>query len=119
MMELLQPFILTARLVLFVMIVVGISGLAQSQYYYGAEPYLSPYYDPLFPDDKDDGNENDILSDSELRARIMTDFGINPFVDRDDVSVSVQKKKMATHSGDVDNRSEMIDAVEMAYEAGA
>lgn len=116
-MKLLQPFFLTARL-LFVMIVVGMPGLAQSQNYYGAEPYVSPYYDPLFPDDKGYESENDILSDSELRARIITDLGISPFVDRDDVYVSVENG-IATLSGDVDDRSEMIDAVEIAYDAGA
>ncbi len=117
-MKRLHSGISTATLLGVFIMMVGAPGLAQSQDYYGAKPYVSPYYDPLFPEDNDYEPEDEVLTDSKLRALIITDLGISPFVNRDDIYVSV-KNGIATLSGDVDDRSEMIDAVEIAYDAGA
>jgi len=81
-------------------------------YYY--DPYNSRYgthYDPCYDD-------VDQLTDTRLRHCIKRDLVGSPFVDSEDVRVSVDNGT-ATLSGRVEDRSAMIDAVEIAYDAGA
>jgi len=108
----------------------GAPGIAQSQvgYYDGLGPYNDRYYDPYYYDgygygydpygyyydDYDDG----MLTDAELRARIRLDLAMSPFVDRENIHISVDNG-VATLSGSVEDRSAMVDAVEIAYDAGA
>jgi osmotically-inducible protein OsmY len=81
------------------------------------DSYVDPYYDPYFG-----GNDYDddfyVDTDPEIRARIIGDLVLSPFVDRDRIQVSVDNG-IATLSGRVEDRSEMVDAVEIAYDAGA
>ncbi len=123
-MKLVHRFTSLAMIYGFTMLILGLPGLAQSQKYYGAGPYVSPYDDPYFNDphtsfENDDyDDEDNVLTDSTLRARIITDLAMSPFIDRDSIYVSVDKG-IVTLSGDVEDRSEMMDAVEIAYDAGA
>ncbi len=105
----------------FMMCVGGVPGLAQSQalyddYGYGYDPYYDGYYG--YDNDYGYGYDDGVLTDSELRRRIHSSFARSPFVDGDDVRVSVDNR-VATLSGTVEDRSAMIDAVELAYDAGA
>ena len=88
--------------------------LAHSQYYFEASPYYDRYGNFLY----DTYDEDGVVTDNELRVRVMTDLAISPFVDRDDIFVKV-KNGVVTLSGSVEDRSEMIDAVEISYDAGA
>ena len=89
-------------------------GLAHSQYYFEASPYYDRYGNFLY----DTYDEDGVMTDNELRVRVMTDLAISPFVDRDDIFVKVNDG-VVTLSGSVEDRSEMIDAVEISYDAGA
>ncbi|MEX2493869.1 MAG: BON domain-containing protein [Nitrospirales bacterium] len=109
---------------------VGAPGIAQSQvgYYDGLGPYNDRYYDPYYYDGYgygydpygyyDDDYDDGVLTDAELRARIRLDIAMSPFVDKESLRVSVENG-VATLSGSVDDRSAMVDAVEIAYDAGA
>lgn len=57
-------------------------------------------------------------SDRKLKEDIRSELNWSPFVDEDDIQVSV-RNGVATLSGTVEDRSEMNDAIENAYEAGA
>ncbi|GJL51837.1 BON domain-containing protein [Candidatus Nitrospira salsa] len=90
--------------------IVGIPGPALSQdgnYDYNFEPYNHLHY-----------YEDEILSDRELRTRIMTALFMSSFVEDSRIDVSVDKG-IATLSGIVENRKAMIDAEITAYDAGA
>jgi osmotically-inducible protein OsmY len=60
----------------------------------------------------------DIPTDDELRAVIARDLATSPFVDGERINVSVDNREV-TLSGRVEDRSAMVDAVEIAYDAGA
>ncbi|MBA3612040.1 MAG: BON domain-containing protein, partial [Nitrospirales bacterium] len=58
------------------------------------------------------------MRDSELKEEIRDELDRSPFVNSDQISVSV-RNGVATLSGGVENKGEIPDAVENAYEAGA
>lgn len=120
---------------------IGLPGVAQSQVGFtdgGYAPYYNPYNDPFynppgpFYDSYNDPYYNprygryydpcydDVgqLTDNRLRFCIKRDLAASPFVDRDDIRVWVYDGTV-TLSGSVEDRSAMIDAVEIAYDAGA
>lgn len=130
-MKLLHTLHRTSLAIAFLMGVGGAPGLAQSQVvyddydmnpYYEYDPYYDydPYLDDRFGYDYDYGYDYDdyVLTDSELRQRIKLNFAMSPFVDDDNVRVSVNRG-VATLSGSVEDRSAMIDAQEIAYDSGA
>ena len=130
-MNLLHAFHRTSIAIAFLMSVGGAPGLAQSQVvyddydvnpYYEYDPYYDydPYLDDRFGYDYDYGYDYDdyVLTDSELRQRIKLNFAMSPFVDDDDVRISVDHG-IVTLSGTVEDRSAMIDAQEIAYDSGA
>jgi len=119
----------------------GLPGVAHSQVGfsdYGYAPYNNPYDDPFYNppgpyyDSYNDPYYNprygryydpchdDIgqLTDTKLRTCIKRDLATSPFVEREDIHVKI-KNGTATLSGSVEDRSAMIDAVEIAYDAGA
>ncbi len=115
----------------FLMSVGAAPGVAQSQVvyddydmnpYYEYDPYYNydPYYDDYYGYDYDYGYNYDdyVLTDSEIRQRIKLNLAMSPFVDGEDVRISVDHG-VATLSGTVEDRSAMIDAGELAYDAGA
>lgn len=57
-------------------------------------------------------------SDAELKEDVQSELYWSPFVDSDDISVSVNKGEV-TLKGTVEDQSEVNDAIENAYEAGA
>jgi osmotically-inducible protein OsmY len=130
-MNLLHAFHRTSIAIAFLMSVGGAPGLAQSQVvyddydtnpHYEYDPYYDydPYLDDRFGYDYDYGYDYDdyVLTDSELRQRIKLSFAMSPFVDDDDVRISVDHG-VVTLSGTVEDRSAMIDAQEIAYDSGA
>ncbi|HNP27740.1 MAG TPA: BON domain-containing protein [Nitrospirales bacterium] len=58
-----------------------------------------------------------VLSDEELESRIQRRLKVSPFVNGD-VTVQVEHG-VAVLSGSVDDRHDMADAVEIAYDSGA
>ena len=58
------------------------------------------------------------MSDAEIKEEINDELFWSPFVDADDVTVTVDQGT-ATLSGVVDSRSEYLSAEENAYEGGA
>lgn len=121
-MNILRSFISPIAACAFILFM-GAPGLAQSQMYYDDyDNYYDPFYDPYFDDygnyGYDYGYDEYIQTDPELRAEIMRDLSMSPFVDGEDITVSVDAG-IATLSGRVEDRSAMIDAVEIAYDAGA
>ena len=134
-MKLMNGFPQTAMAIAFLMAVGGTPDLAQSQAvydnndkvpYYEYDPHYEydrsydPYFDDSFGYDYDYGYDYDdyILTDSELRKRIKLNLAMSPFVDEDDIRVSVDYG-VVTLSGTVEDRSAMIDAGEIAYDSGA
>lgn len=117
-MKLFTSFTLPALALAFMM-VGGPPVLAQTQNDIDQEyeNFYDPFYDPYF-DTNGGYNDDDILTDRELRAEIMQDLEMSPFVDERNIRVSVDRN-IATLSGTVEDRSAMIDAVEIAYDAGA
>ncbi len=118
-MKLLTNFQRLSMAFAFLMCVGGAPGLAQSQVVYDDyDPYYD--YDDYYGSDYDYGYDYDdyILTDSELRKRIKLNLAMSPFVDGEDVRISVDHG-VATLSGSVEDRSAMIDAGELAYDAGA
>lgn len=112
---------------------IGVPGLSQSQVIYDDNyvdpiydyvPYNDPFYDEYgydgygYYDDFGYDYDDYILTDFELRRRIKLDLAMSPFVDAETVRVSVDNG-IATLSGSVEDRSAMVDAVEIAYDAGA
>jgi len=57
-------------------------------------------------------------SDAELKEDVQSELYWSPFVDSDDISVSVNNGEV-TLKGSVEDQSEVNDAIENAYEAGA
>jgi hypothetical protein len=57
-------------------------------------------------------------SDAELKEDVKSELYWSPFVDSDDISVSVNNGEV-TLKGTVEDQSEVDDAIENAYEAGA
>lgn len=86
------------------------------------EPY--PYFEYIYDSDDRTFREDDRLRDDarrrdhELREDIIYDLSISPFVEGENITVSVNHG-IATLAGRVEDRSAMIDAVEIAYDAGA
>lgn len=117
-MKLFASFTLPALALAF-MLIGGPPVLAQTQNDIDREyeNYYDPFYDPYF-DTNGGYGQDDILTDRELRAEIMQDLEMSPFVDDRNIRVSVDRN-IATLSGTVEDRSAMIDAVEIAYDAGA
>lgn len=121
-MKLLTTFQRLSTVSVFLLFVGGVPGLAQSQplyddygYGYGYDPYYDGYYGY---NEYGYGYDDGVLTDSELRRRIHLNLAMSPFVDGEDVRISVDNR-VATLSGTVEDRSAMIDAVELAYDAGA
>ncbi len=82
-------------------------------YDYYDYPYTSRYRDP-YP-----GTQGwRWKSDWELKEDVESELTWSPFVDADDIDVSVQDGKV-TLKGTVENQSSVHDAIENAYEAGA
>ncbi len=114
----------------FALCVVGSPSMAQSQsgiYNDGSLNHSDPYIDrPYHPYSYDNSGhayipsryEDGTLTDPSLRARIRLDLAMSPFVDREHIRISVDDG-VATLSGIVADRRAMIDAVEIAYNAGA
>lgn len=109
-----------------IMVPAGTLGHAQD-YVFEDDPYSDPSYDPQFDSYAYDPywnnelgleNEDLTLTDDELRRRIKGDLYMSPFVHEQHVHVAVQHG-VATLDGSVEDRSAMVDAVEIAYEAGA
>lgn len=117
-MKLFTSFTLPALALAFMM-VGGPPVLAQTQDDIDREykNYYDPFYDPYF-DTKGGYGQDEILTGRELRAEIMQNLEMSPFVDDRNIRVSVERN-IATLSGIVEDRSAMIDAVEIAYDAGA
>jgi osmotically-inducible protein OsmY len=120
-MKLLTTFQRLSTVSVFLLCVGGVPGLAQSQAlyddgYYGYNDYGYGYDDGY--NDYGYGYDDGVLTDSELRRRIQSNLAMSPFVDGEDVQISVDNR-VATLSGTVEDRSAMIDAVELAYDAGA
>jgi hypothetical protein len=57
-------------------------------------------------------------SDAELKEDVQSELYWSPFMDSDDISVSVKNGEV-TLKGTVEDESEIDDAIENAYEAGA
>lgn len=57
-------------------------------------------------------------SDAELKEDVQSELYWSPFVDSDDISVSVNNGEV-TLKGTVEDENEVDDAIENAYEAGA
>lgn len=57
-------------------------------------------------------------SDAQLKEDVKSELHWSPFVDSDDITVSVKKGEV-TLKGTVEDQSEVDDAIENAYEAGA
>ncbi len=58
------------------------------------------------------------MRDDELKDAIENELTMSPFVDADRIRVTV-RNGVATLSGRLENKGEIADAVENAYEAGA
>ncbi len=58
------------------------------------------------------------MNDRELRDEIQSELAWSPSVDADRINVNV-RDGVAVLEGDVEDQSEMVAAVENAYEAGA
>lgn len=84
--------------------------------YYGKGPLPYSEKDWMFYEYYKD--EDLLSSDIELRAQILKNLDLSPYVYSESIHVSV-KSGIATLSGNVEDRSEMIDAVEIAYDSGA
>lgn len=86
------------------------------------EPY--PYFESMYDSDDRTFREDDRLRDDarrrdlDLRKDIISDLSRSPFVEGENITVSVNHG-IATLGGTVEDRSAMIDAVEIAYDAGA
>ncbi len=120
-----RPSTLKATTLGLIILLLGTPGFAHSQPdYYGAGPYYGFASDSYSDDYSSDyyydyyNDDDDVLTDSELRKRIMVDWAMSPFVDGENIHISV-KSGIVTLSGEVEDRSEMIDVVEFAYDAGA
>lgn len=57
-------------------------------------------------------------SDAQLKEDVKSELSWSPFVDSDEISVSVRNGEV-TLKGTVEDQSEVEDAIENAYEAGA
>ncbi len=79
--------------------------------------YFDPYYDGYNDEYGYDADEY-IQTDSELRKVIVRDLRMSPFVDGERIRISVENG-IATLSGSVEDRSALMDAEEIAYDAGA
>ncbi|GJL48936.1 BON domain-containing protein [Candidatus Nitrospira salsa] len=136
-MKLLPVFTSTVAALTLSIGLTGLPGVAHSQVGYADydyAPYYNPYNDPFYnpPGPYYDSHYyprygtyynpcyDDIgqLTDTKLRYCIKRDLMASPFVDREDIHVRVDNGT-ATLSGSVEDRSAMIDAVEIAYDAGA
>ena len=86
------------------------SWIAYDPYVYDYYPYDYTWYDyaPYVT----------FRSDREIRQDIENEFWWSPFVDGDDVTVTVEDG-VATLTGEVDSWSERLDATENAFEGGA
>ncbi|GJL62916.1 MAG: hypothetical protein NPIRA04_15700 [Nitrospirales bacterium] len=116
-MKLLQTYLSTAVAVILTVCVIGTPGLSHGQageFIYGTNSDKSSYYDPYDPYYFDDN----ILTDREIRRRTMRILSVSPFVDEEHIRVEVDKG-ITTLSGTVEDRSAMMDAVEIAYDSGA
>lgn len=81
------------------------------------DPYMPPPY-PYYPAWYDYVPNYTYQTDSEIREEINDELWWSPFVDADEVTVSVENGR-ATLTGVVDSRSEFNAATENAYEGGA
>ncbi len=80
-----------------------------------------PYVDDYYPYDytwNDYAPYVTFRSDREIRLNIENEFWWSPFVDGDDVSVTVENG-VATLTGTVDSWAERRDATENAFDGGA
>lgn len=80
-----------------------------------------PYVEDWYLNDYDwywHGSNYPKMSDAEIKEEINDELFWSPFVDADDVTVTVDQGT-ATLSGVVDSRSEYLSAEENAYEGGA
>lgn len=84
-------------------------------YYYW--PY-SYYYEPYYYNRPDSDETWPYVSDAELKDEIESELFWSPFVDEDEVNVSMENG-VATLTGSVDDWSEYESATENAYEGGA
>ncbi len=123
-MTLLHSFKLTAIALGFIIIAATPRiALSQNQ---DASLYDSPFYEHYYfgynynPYSGYDSeyDEDGILTDGQLRVRIRMNLAMSPFVDREDINVSVVNG-VATLFGTVEDRSAMVDAIEIAYDSGA
>jgi osmotically-inducible protein OsmY len=83
--------------------------------------YYSPYVDDSYADDEDGYGylpRNAIKSDAKIKEDIENEFFWSPFVDSDDITISV-KDGVATLTGKVNSSSEYYSATKNAYEGGA
>ncbi len=81
------------------------------------DPYVTPYY-PYYYDWYDYEPYYTFMTDSEIKEEINDEMWWSPFVDSDEVNVTVDDG-VATLTGTVDSWSESQSAVENAYEGGA
>jgi len=116
-MKLLHTYLSTAAAVALTVCVIGPPGVSHSQageFVYESNPYYGSHYDPYDPYYFDDN----ILTDREIRRRTRRILSVSPFVNEEHIRVSVDKG-ITTLSGTVEDRSAMLDAVEIAYDSGA
>jgi osmotically-inducible protein OsmY len=86
--------------------------IEDEMYNYGKSPYFSGVI-------SEDEYTRDLgLSDSELQERIEQRLKGSPFVNGNTITVQVEQGS-AMLSGQVEDRSAMVDAVETAYDSGA
>lgn len=116
-MKLLQTCLSTVTTTTLAICLFGLPGLAHSQvgyFEYESNPYYGSYYDPYDPY----YFEDNILTDREILRRTKRILSVSPFVNEEHIRVKVDKG-ITTLSGTVEDRSAMIDAVEIAYDSGA
>ena len=85
---------------------------------YPYSPYLGDFWSPYGFETYGYDPGRTQMSDSVIKEEIQDELWWSPFVDRDDVHVTVEDG-VATLTGFVDSRSEYHAATENAYEGGA
>ncbi len=86
--------------------------IEDQMYDYGKSPYFSGVIS------EDEYNRDFALSDNELKERIEQRLELSPFVNGSTITVQVEQGS-AMLSGQVEDRSAMVDAVDIAYDSGA
>ncbi len=91
----------------------------------GALDWILDHYDPnpYIPDSSPEGgyhqpHEWAWKSDRQLKADVRNQLAWNPFVDEQNIEVSVEEGAV-TLNGTVDDEQELQEAIDDAYEAGA